>query len=756
DESKCTGCGDCAQKCPVEVKNEFDLGLSKRKAIYKPFAQAIPNVYTIERKGTAPCQLACPAGLHVQGYVALIAQNKFKEALQLIRERNPLPAICGRVCVHPCETTCNRGKLDRAIAIAALKRFVADYEVRVGAEDVTPAPRTREGKIAIVGSGPAGLTAAWDLVKLGYGATIFEALPVAGGMLAVGIPDYRLPQKVLQTEIQVIQKLGVEIRLNSPVGKGGLALDDLWKQGYKAIFIAVGCANSARLNVPGEDRDGVYPALSFLKDVNLGKTVKVGAKVVVVGGGNVAIDSARTALRLGAKEVAIVYRRSKREMPADEEEIEAAEEEGVKIHYLAAPVRVLPFAKDGRVGGVECLRMELGEPDASGRKRPVPLKGSEFVVEADTVIPAIGQTADLALSSAQGKFQVSRLGTLEVDPTTLSTSIPGVFAGGDVVSGPATVIDAIAAGRRAAISIHNYLSEENLPFEENILPQVSFEDVDLRGREPKDRVAMPARLVAERAGNFREVNLGYGDASAIEEAKRCLDCGICSWCRECEKACGARAIDYDQKEELVDIDVGAVVLAAGYDIFDPELKKELGYGRYPNVVSSLQFERMLSASGPYMGTVLRPSDRKTPRRIAFIQCVGSREIDHNYCSSVCCMYATKEAIIVKEHAPETQCTIFYIDLRAFGKGYESYYSRAKELGVRYIRCRPSSVKEVPGTKDLALRFEKEDGSLTTDEFDMVVLSAGMRPTPGTKKLAETFAVELDDKGFVRTLELSPV
>ena len=492
---------------------------SERAIKHEPAPQAVLNVHVVDRRGTPPCQLACPAGIDVQGYVALISQGRFKEALQLIREFIPFPSVCGRVCPHPCETACHRGKVDKPIAIAALKRFVADYAAQAAAEETVAARITRQERVAIVGSGPAGLTAAWKLAKLGYRVTVYEALPVAGGMMAVGIPEYRLPKKVLQAEIDAIQKLGVEIRLNSPAGKDGPQPDDLFSQGYGAIFLAVGASRPLRLNIPGEELEGVYPAPSFLKDVNLGKEVKVGEKVVIIGGGNVAIDSARTALRLGAKEVSIAYRRSRKEMPAYEEEIVAAEEEGIKIHYLAAMVRLL--GRDSKVAGLECIRMELGAPDASGRRRPTPIKGSEFVIEADTVISAIGQAPNLTFSSARGQLKTSG-GILGVDPETLATNIPGVFAGGDVASRSATIIGAIADGKRAAIAIHNYLSGEDLPLQEPTLPEVRLEDMGLNGVVHKERASMPALPVGERSGNFREVDLGFSPEAAVEEAKRCL------------------------------------------------------------------------------------------------------------------------------------------------------------------------------------------------------------------------------------------
>ncbi len=485
----------------------------------------------------APCTLACPAWVDVQGYVALISQGRFKEAVELIRQTNPFPAICGRVCTHPCEGVCNRGKLDEPIAIRDLKRFASDYEMSVVEEEITPAPRTKEERVAVIGSGPAGLTAAHDLVKMGYGVTVFEALPIPGGMLSVGIPEYRLPRGIIQKEIAAIQKLGVELRLSSPIGRDGLTLGALHKQGYKAVLIAVGAHSSMRLNIPGEELEGVYHGVSFLRDVNLGKEVEVGNKVAIIGGGNVAIDAARTALRLGAKEVVIVYRRSRQEMPASEEEIAEAESEGVKINYLAAPVRVL--GDGGKVAGLECIRMELGEPDASGRRRPVPVTGSEFVLDTDMLVPAIGQAPDLSFLPGDHKFRITDRETFEVDPVCLATNIPGIFACGDAVTGPATVVEAIGAGSRAAIAIDRYLRGEELELAMEWLPlkAVEIEDMDISDIVSKNRQPMPCLPIKERARGFKEVALGFSEEVAIEEASRCLSCGVCAWCRQCEKAC---------------------------------------------------------------------------------------------------------------------------------------------------------------------------------------------------------------------------
>jgi len=751
DLEKCTGCGECIANCPVEVLNEFDEGLGLRKAIYKRYPQAVPNAFAIDKKGISPCKVACPAHLNVQGYVALVSQGKYKEALALIRKDNPFPAVCGRVCTHPCENECSRGDVDEPIAICGLKRFVADF---AEGEEIPKIEVKKEEKVAIIGSGPAGLTAAYYLALWGYQMTVFEALPVAGGMLSVGIPRYRLPKDILAKEIDYIKALGVEIKTNTPVGSG-VSLDDLLKDGYQAIFLAIGAHLSRKLGIEGEDLEGVIHGVTFLKEVSLGNEVYLGEKVAVVGGGNVAIDSVRTALRLGSKEAFIVYRRSREEMPATKEEIEEAEEEGVKIHYLVAPVKVV--GNKGRVVGLECIKMELGEPDESGRKRPVPVKGSEFTIDVDAVIPAIGQFPDISFISHHHKLDLTKGDTFKVDPVTLATNIPGIFAGGDAVSGPATVIEAIAAGKEAAISIDRYLRGEDLARDRT--REFSKAEADTKGVEKIPRCKMPKLSPKERITNFREVQLGFCEEEALKEAERCLSCGICSECLQCVEACFAKAIDHEMKEERVSLGVGSVILSAGFEKFAPELKGEYGYGRMANVITSLELERILSASGPYEGKILRPSDKKVPEHIAWIQCVGSRDTScgNGYCSSVCCMYATKQAIIAREHEDVIKPTIFYMDMRAYGKDFDKYYERAKEeYGVRYIRCMISRVVERPKTKNLLITYIDEGGKIKEEEFDLVVLSVGMVPSKAVKELAERLGIELNSYGFCQTDLFAPL
>jgi heterodisulfide reductase subunit A-like polyferredoxin len=752
DETRCTGCGTCVAECPVILPSEFDQGLAERKAIYRPFPQAVPNVFTISRRGTAPCHNACPIHQSGQAYVALIAQGRFDEALRVILRDNPLPSICGRVCTHPCAAACTRGTVDDPVNLPALKRFVTDYYPDYKLPQ--PVVPDRAEKVAIIGSGPAGLVCAYQLRQQGYRPTIFEALPTAGGMLAVGIPAFRLPRRLLNAEIDRLRAIGIEIKLSTPVGRS-LAFDELRKS-FAAVFIAIGAHVERKLRVPGEDLPGVIGGIDFLRRVNLGKAVTPGQKVLVIGGGNSALDAARTALRSGAGEVTIVYRRTRAEMPADQREVEDAEREGIKLMFLVAP-KAFKAGRGGRVAGLECLKMKLGPPDASGRPAPVSIPNSEFVLPCDAVIATIGQSPDVGALGERLGLETTKWGTLAADPLTLETGLPGVFAGGDCVTGPDVVIHAQLAGKKAAISIDRWLNHQDLRGGRELEgPYHTEYEVDTHGVLMQRQIPVPSLDPATRGKTFAEVHVGYTAEEAIAEAKRCLACGICSDCHLCETACQAHAIDYLQREEKIELQVGAVVLAPGYEVFDARLKKDLGYGRFPNVITALEFERVLSASGPYSGHVLRPHDGKEPKRIAFLQCVGSRDFEHDYCSSVCCMYATKEAIIAKEHLGEgLQCDIFFMDLRAYSKGFEQYYRRAQELGVRYFRSRVPSVEEVPETRNLVVKYLGENDKKLSQEYDLVVLSVGMQPPKDVKVLAERFGVALNAFNFCETSPFQP-
>lgn len=754
DVSRCSGCGECTAVCPVSVPHEFDQLLSRRKAIYRLFPQAVPGAFAIDKRGTPPCRAACPAGVNVQGYVALIGAGKYAEALELIRRELPFPGICGRVCPHPCEAACSRTQAEGAVSIMALKRFVADWEMAqrspfggAGEQGSRGAaePRSRgDGeRIAVVGAGPAGLTCAYQLARKGYGVTVFEALPVAGGMMAVGIPEYRLPRDVLEYEIDSIRRLGVDIITNSVLGRD-FTLDDLFRQGYRAVFLGIGAHQGQKLKVPGEELPGVYDGISFLREISLGRrgNGRNLGKVAVIGGGNTAVDAARTALRLGAENVTIFYRRTRAEMPVSPWELDEAEREGVKIVYLAAPVRIIGGAG---VRALECIRMELGEPDESGRRRPAPIPGSEFTILVDTVIAAIGQLPEVG---AIGGVELTHWGTIAADSETGETRQPGVFAGGDATGGgPATVIDAVAAGNRGAESIHRYLQGQDLREgrafgidRTRVIEKAVSEEMPFY-----PRADVPVRPLDQRAGSFAEVELGFDEATARREAERCLDCAVCSECLECVKACGPAAINHWMPEETLDLDVGTVILATGHKFFKASRLPQYHYGRFPNILDSMEFERMCNASGPTGGAILT-TDGRLPESIVFIHCVGSRDSHANtYCSRLCCMHAMKQAHLAKERTGADVYEL-YIDIRAPGKGYEEFYERVQREGVIFIRGRGAEVIPMDGK----LVVKAEDTGLGRPiilPVDMVVLVTGMEPHEDSDQVAKTFHVTRDKDGF---------
>jgi len=739
DWGKCTGCGDCANVCPVEISSEYERGIAMQKAIYKPFGQVVPAVFTMEKKGISPCRVACPAGVNAQAYIALISQGKFREALEVVRRTLPFAGVIGRVCTHPCEKDCERETVDESMSIRALKRFIADYELKAGREKATPVEKTKRQKIAIVGSGPSGLACAYDLIKKGYLVTVFEGMPMAGGLMRYGIPEYRLPRNVLDNEIDYIKELGVEIKTNSPVKE----LGELSEQGYEAIFIATGAGVSQKMGIPGEDTVGVIHALDFLAQVNSGEKISLGNRVAVIGGGNAAVDAARVAKRLGAKQVTIVYRRSRMEMPAIASEIDEAEKEGIKLQILAAPVRVLN--QDGKLTGIECIGMELGEPDESSRRRPIPVKGSEFIMDVDSVIIATGQAVDK--TGLPRELNYTNQGTVFSDPVTLETGIAGVFAGGDAVTGPADVIGAIAAGKQAAESIDRYLSGIDMrldrPKQINKVEEVSKEGVLLRSR-----AVMPMLDVKQRVDSFAEVELGFDEKTAIEEAKRCLNCAGCCECLSCEVACERKAINHQMLDWYEEYNVGAIVVATGFELTS---KKEIAeFEPHPDILDGIQFERILSPGGPTAGLVLRPSDGKTPKEVVFISCVGSRDPEHGvpYCSRVCCMYLAKMAMLYKHAVPEGQAYIFYIDTRTTGKGYEEFVQRAvEEDGVVYLRGRVAKVFR-DGEKLKVWAVDTLSGKRIEILCDLVVLGMAMVPHPAGKELAQKIGIPSDVYGFI--------
>ncbi len=556
DPELCTACGRCETECSVCLVNQANGGELRQGAIHspEPGARAVPSAYVIDKYGApSPCNVACPLGINVQGYVSLISKGKPDKALKLINEAAPLAGILGRVCTHPCETPCNRAKFDNAVSIRSLHRHAADSTpggIRYGRK--APA-RCRDNKIAIVGSGPAGLTAAWELTRRGYSPTVFESHSVIGGMLATGIPRFRLPREVREREIQAIRNLGVDIRTGVTLGRD-ITYHYLRERGYQAFFLAIGTQQNAMLGIPGEEVNDVVDCLSFLFALNLQLDTFVGQNVAVIGGGNAAIDTARSSLRAGAKAVTIFYRRTRQEMPANDEEVEEALEEGIKIEYNAVPVEILTEA--GRVTAIHCLRSRMtGEVDEDGREKMETMPDSGFLTDADHVVVAIGQSPDSPALRMPGLETDKATGIIKVNPLTLATSLNGVFAGGDCITGPNTVVAAMAAGLRAAESIDRYVQGRDLETGRSLeLPETAEVDPDME-MAPYSRARMPVLSPKKRLHTYEETTLGLTPDNAVREAQRCLNCGLCSQCLECEAVCELGAVRH--QETTAQFEVGA-------------------------------------------------------------------------------------------------------------------------------------------------------------------------------------------------------
>ncbi len=755
DASKCTGCGECTTVCPVDKSNEWDVGTLKRHAIYRPFPQAVPITFAIDKMDRAPCVQTCPAGTNAQGYVALIKAGKYREATQLIMERLPFPGTLGRVCPAPCEAACRRQEVDSPIAIRNLKRFAADQVDMQTLPLPEIAKKAPEEKVAVVGAGPAGLSAAYFLALDGYPVTVFEAQSVAGGMMRSGIPDYRLPPQVLEGEIGYIKRLGVELELDSPIG-ASLSVDELFARGFKAVFAATGSQGDVLLRVEGEDSEGVVPGITFLREHNLAGDARVGNDVVVIGGGAVAIDVARIARRLGAERVRMYCLEARAEMPAWQDEIDAALEEHIEIHNGWGPKRFV--SADGKVTATEfkrCTRVF----DDDKRFAPQYDDSEPLTTDCDTVLVAIGQTPNPEWAAGSDEIPLNQRGYIQADPVTLATSRSGLFAGGELYTGPSIVIEAVATGREAAISIDRFLRGEDLLEDREVRPTGENWSPIPDDAKPLQRAEMPTLAVEERAG-FAEVELGFSAEQAQEEAGRCIACGGCAECMLCVDSCEAKAIDHEMVDEVVELDVGSIIVATGFDVLDPTPMAQYGYGRYSNVLTNLEFERLSNATGPTGGALLmRDSEDRykfsgKPESVAILHCIGSRDVNHHeYCSRTCCMYALKYAHLLKDKVGEdVQVYNFYIDMRCFGKGYEEFFRRIQSEGVRMIRGKATQVT------DRAENDEEEGKLVVVAEdtlsqqllrvpVDMVILCTAMEPREDAIDVARTFGISIGGDGF---------
>ena len=747
DPAACTGCRKCEEACTVAVPDEWNGEMVSRRAAYIAYPQAIPQKALIERPGTSPCTDACPAGIKAHGYVSLVRSGRYEEAFRLILDATPLVGTLGAACYAPCESACTRGELEGPVAIRRLKRFVAERHY-AGPDGPGVTPPVPNGKrVAVVGSGPAGLTAAWQLARAGYAVHVFEAGPDAGGFLRQAIPAYRLPAEVLDRDLANLAAVGVTISTDSPVGDPAALRAD----GYDAVLVATGTPRSRRLGIPGEERAGVATGLAFLRDVRAGRAPDLaGRHVVVVGGGNVAVDAARTAARLGAREVTVAYRRSRGEMPAHPAEVDDALAEGVRILFQVAPVDVTGQEGSAGTAGLRCSRMALGEPDGSGRLTPIPVEGSEFDIPCDLVIAAVGLAPADELAAS---LPVHPDGTAAVDPRTLQGPQGWLFVAGDAVTGPSDIAHAVGQGRRAAHAIDCWLQGREpdafAPLDDR-LPAVDRTSVLARQRTYAARPRqLPPAALRDEPRDFSRVEPSIGEQEAREAAGRCLDCGVCSECGECLAACPADAIDLAMRGEDRSLDVGAVVVATGYRLFPADLKPQYGYGRFPNVITAMQMERLLAPTRPYT-SVLRPSDGRIPLRVAYVMCTGSRDesVGNPLCSKFCCMYSLKQNELLMGVLRFAELTVHYIDIRAVGKGYDEFFEQAKGMGVTFVKGRVAAIRETP-EGNLVLRYEDVDrGVVGEAEYDLVVLAVGVLPNHDLDRLLSEAGIAFDDFAYI--------
>ncbi len=753
DAEICTGCGQCAEVCPITIDNPFDMGLSQRKAAYRHSPQAVPNAYTIEKLGAAPCRTACPTDQRAMGYIALIREQRYADAYWAIRREHPFPSVCGRVCNHPCEEACMRGQVDQPGNIMGLKRFVADwaYEHRGELPDMrdkslvgTPFEHDHEpsGKrVAIIGAGPAGLTAGLDLVRLGHETTVFDAYPVAGGMMRVGIPPHRLPYHLLDWEIQQILDEGIELRLNTRIEN----IPDLFEQGYDSVIVATGAHKAFKLDIPGSDHPDNILSLDLLRDACLGEAPDLsGREIIVLGAGDVALDAARSAVRLGQPKVKVVCRG----MRASFNELDEALAEGVEIIRGRTFKEVI--IEDGQITGLQCLEAEVGEV-VDGKRQFKELPGTEHIIPCDMVIWALGQRADMSFLPEDGSIVNDGWSGIQADDEMMTT-MPGVFTAGDVRRGTTFfVVDAIEEGHRSARCVDRYLrGAAGVP--DPVVPpgvELSREEIEAklaRGAASRhERVPIGAIPAEERINNFREVDLALTEEQALIEAGRCLSCGICSECLECVAVCERGAVNHDLQDQIVEFTVGTIIMATGFKDFDPQQAPEYGYGTHADVITAMEFERLVNTSGPTGGQVLL-SNGKPPKSVAILHCVGSRDDRyHDYCSRACCMYSLKLAQLVHDYV-DAEVHEIYRDMRTFGKDYEEFYNRTKAKGINFYHGRIQDVVRSNGK--LEVRWDESFFNQPDHiEVDMVILATGFEPQDDTAQVAAKFGISRSPDGF---------
>ena len=761
----CTGCQQCEQACPEVRPDEYNAKLAGRKVAYIPFSLANPRIATIDRMNTsAPCIATCPGGVKPYGYISLVRNGQYEEAMKLHMEDIPIPGSLGRACYAPCEGECTRASLEAPVDIRRIKRFFAEDYYSKHPEPPVVAIDKKSGKqVAIVGSGPAGLTAAYFLALKGHAVKIFEAAPEAGGMMKLTLPEYRLPNSVVDRDIKNILSLGVVIEVNSQIED----LKKLKDQGFDSIFVSVGTHETSSMNIEGSKLNGIVSCLDFLRESKIGKKIDLtGKKVMVVGGGNTAMDASRTAIRLGASSVKIIYRRSREEMPAWKVELKEAEEEGVKIDVLCTPVEFI--GENGDIAKARMIKMKLGEPDESGRRRPIEVKGSEYIEDVDFVIEAIGLQPTTA--GFKKELELTKHGRIKVNETTLQTSTSWIFAGGDSVMGSTTIIEAAGQGKRAAFYIDKYLNNE-------VLEEFEFGDklpaVDKKLVLSRDNILhRPAlddnlRPVAERIRDFKDVELTFTEEQVKRSTERCLDCSNCRECHQCISACPAYAIDFSQKEEKITAKANSIIVSSGFNLFKAEGKPQYGSARYANVIDSLQMDRLIAPTRPF-NNVLRPGDGKVPGNIAYVLCTGSRDSSlENYrscnmasannpiCSQICCMYSIKQAQLLMGALPMADITIYYMDIRAFGKGYEEFYQQSKSMGVSFVKGKIARIHEKDNNSgDLVLRFENiETGQVKEVTHDLVVLSVGVQPNNEIVGTFKNDRLVVDEFNFIKQVDV---